>query len=85
MVAERGMFMRISSWKARSLLRVVIGLAALGGSAHAAEVALARMDCGKDPQPVSMASFSDTFAYETFKLPLAYSCYLVRHGNTYMV
>ena len=78
--------MHIGNWKVKTLLLVATGTAALlGESAHAAEVALARIDCGQDPQPVSLASFSDTFAYETFKLPLVYSCYLIRHGDTYMI
>jgi glyoxylase-like metal-dependent hydrolase (beta-lactamase superfamily II) len=58
---------------------------ALGLPAHAADVALARLDCGSEPQPVSVASFSDTFAFPDLKLPLTYSCYLIRHGDRYMV
>lgn len=53
--------------------------------AFAADVALARLDCGSQPEPVSVASFSDTFAYPDLKLPLTYSCYLVRHGDRYLV
>lgn len=53
--------------------------------AHAADVALARLDCGGEPKPVSVASFSDTFAYPDLKLPLTYSCYVIRHGDRYMV
>lgn len=50
-------------------------------SSHAADVALARLDCGGQPEPVSVASFSDTFEHQELKLPLVYSCYLVRHGD----
>jgi glyoxylase-like metal-dependent hydrolase (beta-lactamase superfamily II) len=70
----------------RMLLLAVAGASlGIGFSAQAAEVALARLDCGKEPQPVSVASFSDTFAYPDLKLPLVYSCYLVRHGDRYML
>lgn len=58
---------------------------ALALPVQAAEVALARLDCGNEPTPVSVASFSDTFAHPDLKLPLTYSCYLVRHGDRYLL
>jgi glyoxylase-like metal-dependent hydrolase (beta-lactamase superfamily II) len=60
-------------------------LALLGLPAHAAEVALSRLDCGSAPAPHGVAAFSDTFAYPALKLQLVYSCYLVRHGDRYLV
>ena len=60
-------------------------LALLGLPAHAADVALSRLDCGGAPEPQSVAAFSDTYAYPDLKLQLTYSCYLVRHGDRYMV
>ena len=54
-------------------------------TAHAADVALARLDCGGAPEPRSVAAFSDTFAYPDLQLQLVYSCYLVRHGDRYLV
>jgi N-acyl homoserine lactone hydrolase len=50
-----------------------------------APVTLTRLDCGNRPEPVSVAAFSDTFAYEGLKLQLTYSCYLIRHGDEYMI
>ena len=67
----------------RNLLLLV--LAGVAESAAATDVALARMDCGVEPQPVSVASFSDTFAWPDLKLALTYSCYLIRHGDHYMI
>jgi glyoxylase-like metal-dependent hydrolase (beta-lactamase superfamily II) len=70
----------------RTLLIAVAGISsAMAGEVHGGEVALARLDCGNEPQPVSVASFSDTFAYPDLKLPLTYSCYLIRHGDRYMI
>lgn len=70
----------------RTLLLAVAGASwGFGFSAQAAEVALARLDCGNEPQPVSVAPFSDTFANPDLKLPLTYSCYLIRHGDRYML
>ena len=51
----------------------------------AADVGLARLDCGGQPEPVNVASFSDTYSLEDFELQLVYSCYLVRHGDQYLL
>src|SRR5215471_12776998 len=52
-----------------------------------AEVTLARLDCGTGAKPVTIAErFSDTFAYSPDKqLPFTYSCYVIKHGEDYMV
>ena len=70
---------RIPAWFA------VLALCSVAASAQAADVALARLDCGSEPEPVSVASFSDTFEHEALKLPLTYSCYVIRHGDRYLV
>lgn len=70
--------------QARTLL-AALALCGTALSARAADVALARLDCGHEPAPVSVAAFSDTFEHESLKLPLTYSCYLVRHGDRYMI
>ena len=54
-------------------------------SAQAADVALARLDCGGSPAPVGVASFSDTLEHPDLKLQLTYSCYVVRHGDRVLV
>lgn len=59
--------------------------AVLGAPAHAADVALSRLDCGGAPEPQGVAAFSDTYAYPELKLQLVYSCYLVRHGDRYLL
>lgn len=77
--------MPIATLLARTLL-VAAGMSLTPAvCAQAAKVALARLDCGNEPQPVSVASFSDTFAYPDLKLPLTYSCYLIRHGDRYLL
>jgi len=69
------------------IIAIAIALACAGTTlpAHAADIALARLDCGSEPEPVSVASFSDTFEHAQLKLPLTYSCYLVRHGDRYLL
>lgn len=55
-------------------------------SAQAAPVlTLTRLDCGTAPAPADVGRFSDTYAFNNVKVQLAYSCYLIRHGDDYMV
>ncbi len=53
------------------------------------EVTLTRLDCGTPAAPTDVGlRFTDTYAYSgtnALKLQLVYSCYLVRHGEDFMV
>ena len=52
----------------------------------APEVSLARFDCGTPQAPVSVNQrFSDTYAYGDLKLQFVFSCYLIKHGDDYML
>ena len=52
----------------------------------AAEVTLTRLDCGTGAKPVNVGErFSDTFAYKDLNLPFTFSCYVIKHGDEYMV
>ncbi len=63
---------------------VLVGLPALAQSP--AEVTLTRIDCGTGATPTDVGQrFSDTFAYKDLKLTFTFSCYLIKHGNEYMV
>jgi glyoxylase-like metal-dependent hydrolase (beta-lactamase superfamily II) len=61
----------------------------LAGASHAQvpEVTLTRFaDCGTSPPPVEVNQrFSDTFAHGDLKVTFTYSCYLIKHGDDYMV
>jgi N-acyl homoserine lactone hydrolase len=54
--------------------------------AQAPEMSLARLDCGT-PNPPTLVNqrFSDTYAYGDLKLQLIYSCYLIKHGDDYLL
>ena len=74
--------------RATSLLAVgftvLIGLPAMAQAPT--ELTLTRIDCGTGATPVDVGQrFSDTFAYKDLKLTFTYSCYLIKHGNEYMV
>jgi glyoxylase-like metal-dependent hydrolase (beta-lactamase superfamily II) len=69
-------------------------LAALSVLAQGApEVTLTRLDCGTgSPRDVSMKppldaglQFNDTYDYKSLKVPLTFSCYLIKHGEDHMV
>src|SRR5215813_8996802 len=63
---------------------VLIGLPAM--TQAPAEVTLTRIDYGTGATPTDVGQrFSDTFAYKDLKLTFTFSCYLIKHGNDYMV
>jgi glyoxylase-like metal-dependent hydrolase (beta-lactamase superfamily II) len=52
----------------------------------APEVTLTRLECGSSPPPIDVNTrFSDTFAFTGLKLTFVYSCYLIKHGDDYMM
>ena len=54
--------------------------------ADTGELTLTRMDCGAaSPAPADVSRFSDTFAFEGKKIQLTVSCYLIKHGNDYLL
>jgi N-acyl homoserine lactone hydrolase len=61
----------------------LVGLQAFAQTA--AEVTLTRLDCGTDAAPRDIDRFSDTFAYQGQKRPFTFSCYVIKHGDDYMV
>jgi N-acyl homoserine lactone hydrolase len=76
----------------RTLSLLAIGacanaLISLSASAQAApEVTLTRLDCGTSAAPTDVnVRFSDTYAYNGLKVQLVFSCYLIKHGDEYLV
>lgn len=72
------------------LKRLTLGLAALIGlqspaAAQQPELSLWRLDCGEFVINDYNAFFSDTYQYEPGPKPLVSSCYLIRHGDRYML
>jgi N-acyl homoserine lactone hydrolase len=61
-------------------------LAGLPTSAQAPEITLTRLDCGTPAAPTAVNQrFSDTYAYGDLKLQFIYSCYLIKHGDEYLL
>ena len=73
----------------RTLTMLIIGaglFAGIAAPAPAAELSLARIDCGTPQAPVAVNErFSDTFAYGDKKIQFVFSCYLLKHGDEYML
>jgi N-acyl homoserine lactone hydrolase len=70
------------------MLTVAAGLfAGIAAPAQAApEVSLARLDCGTPQAPTAVNErFSDTYAYGDRKIQFVFSCYLIKHGDDYML
>ena len=51
----------------------------------ASEVAVSRLDCGTGAPPSDVGRFSDVFGHAGLLVPIVYSCYLVKHGDDYML
>src|SRR5580765_8413282 len=62
-------------------------LLSLSAAAQTPEVTLTRIECGTGAKPTIVAErFSDTFAYKPdLALTFTFSCYLIKHGDDYMV
>src|ERR1700716_1677240 len=61
-------------------------LAGLAATAQAADMSLARLDCGTPQAPVAVNQrFSDTYAYGDLKLQFVFSCYIIKHGYDYLL
>jgi N-acyl homoserine lactone hydrolase len=61
-------------------------LVSLPAAAQAPDVTLTRLDCGTPQAPTAVNErFSDTYSYGDLKLQFVFSCYLVKHGNQYLV
>jgi N-acyl homoserine lactone hydrolase len=62
-------------------------LAASVSAQPAAEVTLTRLnDCGTPVAPTAVnLRFSDTYSYGDLKVQFVFSCYLIKHGDQYMM
>ena len=61
-------------------------LAGLVGPAQAADMSLTRFECGTSQAPTAVNQrFSDTYSYGDLKVQFVFSCYLVKHGDDYLL
>ena len=75
----------------RMLMTLVAGacagaLAFAASAQAAAEVSITRLDCGTPQDPIVVSPrFSDIFAYGDMKRQFVYSCYIIKHGDDYLL
>ena len=63
-----------------------VALARLASAQAAPEMSLTRLDCGTSAAPTAVNQrFSDTYVYGDLKLQFVFSCYLIKHGDEYML
>jgi glyoxylase-like metal-dependent hydrolase (beta-lactamase superfamily II) len=74
-------------------MKKTVRLALVAGSmastlawAQAPEVSVARIDCGTAAQPVNAnLRWNDTYTPKELNMTFTFSCYLIKHGDDYMV
>ena len=59
--------------------------AAAAPAQNAPELSLTRFDCGKTTTLNDVSRFSDVAAFKGLNIELTFSCYLVKHGNDYLI
>src|SRR6266576_540658 len=74
----------------RTLIILAAGASLFAGFAASAqtapEVSLARFDCGTSQAPTVVNKLhSDTYAYGDLKIQFVFSCYLIKHGDEYLL
>jgi glyoxylase-like metal-dependent hydrolase (beta-lactamase superfamily II) len=88
---------RLSRLHGEEAMKRILGLLAIGVCASvlvrlpaaaqtAPEMSLTRFECGTRQAPtVVNQRFSDTFAFPGKKVQFVFSCYLIKHGDEYML
>ena len=66
-----------------TLLGATVFTALTASAQPAAELTLTRRDCGSGIN--DQRRFSDTFAYSEPRVPFTFSCYVIKHGDDYMI
>jgi len=74
----------------RTLTMLAVGASLFVGivapAQAAPELTLARLDCGTPQAPIAVNQrFSDTYAYGELKIQFVYSCYIIKHGDDYLL
>jgi glyoxylase-like metal-dependent hydrolase (beta-lactamase superfamily II) len=72
-----------------TMAAAVLASACIGTASAAAqsapELSLTRFDCGKTTTVADVSRFSDVAAFKGLSIQLTFSCYLIKHGNDYLV
>jgi N-acyl homoserine lactone hydrolase len=65
---------------------VTVASASLARGQSTPAVTLTRLQCGTNAAPTDVGQrFSDTYAFNGLKVQLTFSCYLIKHGDDYLI
>jgi glyoxylase-like metal-dependent hydrolase (beta-lactamase superfamily II) len=65
---------------------LALAASSLSAQTPAPEVSLTRLQCGTNQAPTDVGlRFSDTYAYKGLMIQTTFSCYLIKHGDDYMI
>ena len=68
-----------------ALMTSMLSMAMAASAQTAPEISLTRFDCGKTTTLADVSRFSDVAAFTGLSIQLTFSCYLIKHGNDYLV
>jgi N-acyl homoserine lactone hydrolase len=68
-----------------TVLVAAAAAAVLAASAQAVEVSITRLDCGTPERVAVNELFSDIFAYGDMQREFIFSCYVIKHGDEYLL
>jgi glyoxylase-like metal-dependent hydrolase (beta-lactamase superfamily II) len=77
--------MRLKEFNLGALALAALLAAASAPAQNAPELSLTRFDCGKTTTLNDVSRFSDVAAFKGLNIELTFSCYLVKHGNDYLI
>src|SRR5271167_803316 len=77
--------MNLGKFTSAALIASAIIAAMPVAAQSAADISLTRLDCGKTTTVSDLSRFSDVAAFPGLKIQLTLSCYLIKHGNDYLV
>jgi N-acyl homoserine lactone hydrolase len=70
----------------RTLPILVLAASGLSAQSPLPEVTLTRLQCGTNAAPTDVGlRFSDTYMFKGLMVQLTFSCYLIKHGDDYMI
>ncbi|HEX3912147.1 MAG TPA: N-acyl homoserine lactonase family protein [Steroidobacteraceae bacterium] len=71
--------------RAAAIASLAIAASASASAQGSPELTLTRFDCGKTQTVADVGHFSDVAAFKGLSVQLTFSCYLIKHGNDYLV
>jgi N-acyl homoserine lactone hydrolase len=77
--------MKVRKLNAGAAVLVTLAATASAAAQNAPEISLTRFDCGKTTTLTDVSRFSDVAAFKGLNVQLTFSCYLIKHGNDYLV